>query len=103
MPVPASVALQETLTGTFRWAFDYRPLEYVSAFTSDYDASGGEFGAGEFGEDEYGDGHRARREYAGAGGDGRVFKVWFTIESTDVDDFLAIQEIGAFVKLGRFV
>lgn len=93
---------RETLTAKFRWAFDYRPLEFEADFTSEYDPSGAEWGAGEFGEDEFGDGHRSRRERVGAGGQGRVFKVWLTIESTDVDDFLSLQEIGAYVKLGRF-
>jgi len=93
---------RETLTAKFRWAFDYRPLEFSADFTSDYASSGGEYGAGEFGEAEFGDGHRSRREKVGAGGQGRVFKVWLTIESTDVDDFLSIQEVGAYVKLGRF-
>lgn len=92
-----------TLTATLRWAFDFRPLEYVAAFTSEYAASGGEFGAGEFGEAEFAEGHRSRTEKIGGAGHGQFFKAWLTLESTDVDDFLSIQEIGAYVKLGRFV
>ena len=94
---------RETLTATARWAFDYRPLEFSEAFTNDYLSSGAEFGVGEFGEDEFGTGHRFRRQYVGGMGEGQFFKLWITVQSTDVDAVVAIQEVGASVKFGRQV
>ena len=94
---------RETLTATARWAFDYRPLEFSETFTNDYESSGGEYGAGEFGEDEFGTGHRYRRQYTSGMGEGQFFKLWITVESTDVDAVVAIQEVGAMVKFGRQV
>jgi hypothetical protein len=91
---------RETLTAVARWAFDYRPLEFTETFTSDYTASGSEFGIGEFGEDEFTDGARLRRNYIGGGGEGLVVQLKVTITSTDVDDVMAIQELGAHAKLG---
>jgi hypothetical protein len=94
---------RETLTATARWSFDFRPLEFSETFTNDYVSSGGEFGAGEFGEDEYGTGHRLRKQYIAGMGEGQFVKVWITIQSTDVDDLVAIQEMGIYAKVGRFV
>ena len=94
---------RETLTATARWAFDFRPLEFSETFTNDYESSGGEFGAGEFGEDEYGTGHRFRRQYTAGMGEGQFVKLWLTIQSTDVDATVAIQEVGMSVKFGRQV
>jgi hypothetical protein len=91
---------RETLTATARWAVDYRPLEFTETFTNDYSPSGGEWGIGEFGEDEFGDGARLRRAFVAGGGEGLVVKLWVTMQSTDVDDVFAIQEVGAFAKLG---
>lgn len=94
---------RETLTATARWAFDFRPLEFSETFTNDYESSGGEFGAGEFGEDEFGTGHRFRRQYVGGMGEGQFVKLWVTIQSTDVDATVAIQEVGMSFKVGRQV
>jgi hypothetical protein len=94
---------RETLTATARWAFDFRPLEYSETFTNDYLSSGGEFAAGEFGEDEFGTGSRLRRQYIGGQGDGQYVKLWLTLQSTDVDDIIAIQELGFHTKIGRAI
>lgn len=94
---------RETLTATARWAFDFRPLEFSETFTNDYLSSGAEFGVGEFGEDEFATGHRLRRQYTAGMGEGQFFKLWLTVASTDVDAVVAIQEVGAMVKYGRFV
>lgn len=94
---------RETLTATARWAFDFRPLEFSETFINDFQSSGAEFGAGEFGEDEFGTGHRLRKQYIAGSGEGQFVKVYITIESTDVDAIVAIQEMGVFAKLGRFV
>jgi hypothetical protein len=94
---------RETLTATARWAYDFRPLEYAETFTNDYVSSGAEFGAGEFGEDEFGTGSRLRRQYIGGQGDGQYVKLWLTIQSTDVDDIVAIQELGFHTKIGRII
>ncbi len=94
---------QETLTATARWAVDFRPLEFAETFLSDFDASGGEFGSGEFGNDEFADGYRFRRQYTSGAGEGQFVQLWLTIESTDVDAFVAIQEVGIMAKLGRQV
>jgi len=94
---------RETLTATARWAFDFRPLEFSETFTNDYESSGGEFGAGEFGEDEFGTGHRFRRQYTSGMGEGQFIKLWITIQSTDVDAVVAIQEVGMMLKYGRIV
>ena len=92
---------RETLTATARWSFDYRPLEFSEAFTNDYASSGAEFGAGEYGEDEYGTGSRHRTAYTAGAGEGQYVKFWLTIQSTDVDDGLAIQELGIMARIGR--
>lgn len=94
---------RETLTATARWAVDFRPLEFSETFTNDYTSSGAEFGAGEYGEDEYGTGHRLRKQYIAGMGEGQFIKVWITIQSTDVDDKVAIQEMGIYAKPGRNV
>lgn len=94
---------RETLTATARWAFDFRPLEFSETFTNDYVSSGAEFGAGEFGEDEFGTGHRFRRQYTSGMGEGQFVKLWITIQSTDVDAVVAIQEVGMTLKYGRQV
>lgn len=94
---------RETLTATARWSLDFRPLEFSSTFTSEYDPSGAEFGIGEYGEDEFGEGLRNRRKYIAALGDGQFARLWITIESTDVDALVAIQELGVHAKLGRRV
>ncbi len=94
---------RETLTAIARWAVDFRPLEFTETFTNDFDASGAEFGAGEYGESDYGDGHRLRRQYIAGAGEGQFIKVQVALESTDVDAIVAIQEMGVFAKLGRFV
>ena len=92
---------RETLTGTFRWGFDFRPLEYFHAFSSDYIASGDEYAIGEYGEAEYGEGHRSRAEYIPLGGTGQFVKFHLTVKSDDVDAKVALQEITAYAKLGR--
>ncbi len=92
---------RETITATARWAFDFRPLEFSETFTNDFVASGGEFGAGEFGEDEFDAGHRFRRQYIAGAGEGQYVKVWITLESTDVDATVSLQELGIMVKIGR--
>ncbi len=91
----------QTLTATARWAFDFRPLEFSETFTNDSEVSGGEFGAGEFGEDEFATGFRLRRQYVSGAGDGQFVKLWITLESTDVDALVAIQECGVYAKAGR--
>ena len=78
-------------------------MEFSAAFTNDYTSSGAEFSAGEFGEDEYGTGHRLRKQYIPAMGEGQYVKLWLTIQSTDIDTLVAIQELGIVAKLGRMV
>ena len=94
---------RETLTATARWAFDFRPLEFSETFTNDYESSGAEWGSGEFGNDEFGTGYRFRRQYVGGMGEGQFVKLWITIQSTDTDDYVAIQEVGMSFKPGRQV
>lgn len=94
---------RETLTGTLRWAFDYRPLEHSLTFSSDYVSSGAEYAIGEYAEDEYGTGHRNRTEMLPLGGEGRFVKLHLTVQSYDVDDKLAITSMTAFAKPGRYV
>ena len=92
---------QETLTATARWGFDFRPLEFSETFTNDYEASGGEWGSAEFNVDEFADGYRFRRQYVAGAGEGQFVQLYVTIQSTDVDAFVAIQEVGAMAKIGR--
>jgi len=95
---------RETLTATARWAFDFRPLAFSETFTNDYeDSTTTEFGIGEFGEDEFATGLRLRKAYVSGAGDGQYFKLFITIASTDVDEIVALQELGVFAKIGRFV
>jgi hypothetical protein len=94
---------RETLTATARWATDFRPLEYAETFTNDFVSSGAEFAVGEFGEDEFGTGHRLRRQYVSGAGEGQFVKLWLTIQSTDVDATVAIQEVAIYAKLGRAI
>jgi hypothetical protein len=94
---------RETLTCTARWSYDFRPLEFSNTFTNDYSPSGAEWGSGEWGSGEFGDGHRMRRAHIAAMGQGQVLKFYLTIESTDVDDKVSIQEIGVRAKFGRHV
>lgn len=92
---------RETLTGTARWSFDFRPLEFSQPFTSDYTASGGEWGSGEWGEDEFGSGLRMRKQHIAGMGAGQFVKFYMSLQSTDVDAKVSIQEIGIRAKLGR--
>lgn len=94
---------RETLTGTVRWAVDYRPLDYSQAFTSDYVATGGEWGIGEWGEAEFGTGLRLRNERIALGQEGQYFQIYVTVGSTDVAERLSIQEMVVYVKLGTYV
>lgn len=92
---------RETLTGTLRWGFDFRPLEYSVALSSDYIASGDEYAIGEYSEAEYGEGHRSRSEHLPLGGQGQFVKLHLTVKSDDVDAKVALQEVTAYAKLGR--
>lgn len=94
---------RETLTGTLRWAVDYKPLDYSQAFTSDYTAEGGEWGIGEWGEAEFGTGLRLRNERIAMGQEGQYVQVYLTIASTDVADIVSIQELVLYLKLGTYV
>lgn len=93
----------ETVTCTLRWGFDFRPLEWSQAFTSEYVSSGAEWGTGEFNNAEFGDGLRHRKEYVGLGGDGQYVKLYLSIESTDQDKKVSLQEITLFAKPGAIV
>ena len=94
---------QETLTATARWAYDFRPLEYSETFTNDYTASGGEWGTAKFNSSEFAAGYRLRRQYIGGMGDGQYVQLWVTVQSTDVDAFVGIQEMGMHMEIGRAV
>lgn len=94
---------RETITGTLRWAIDYRPLEYSQAFTSDYTASGAEWGTGEWGEDEFGTGLRMRYDRIAMGQEGQYVQVYLTLASTDVAEVISLQELDLYMKLGTYV
>jgi len=92
---------REDLSVTTRLAFNYLPAAYEEVMTSSIETVGGEYGIGEYGEDEYGTGHRMRRQYAAGMGEGIVMQVWVVLENDDVDARIALQELGAHVKIGR--
>jgi hypothetical protein len=94
---------RETLTATARWGFNYRPLEFTETFTNDFNASGAEWGVGEFGTDEFATGLRWRRQYVAGSGEGQFVQFYVSIQSTDVDEVVSIQEMGMLYKLGRMV
>jgi len=50
-----------TLSGTIRWAKDFRPLEFSQTYSNVFVATGAEFGSGEWGSGEFGDGLRMRK------------------------------------------
>ena len=101
----ASVILYglDVLTGVFQWAFDFRPLEYSTNFTSQYVATGAEYGSGEYGIDEYGSGLRNRTERVAMANEGQYVKVYFSIVSNATDQTVVLQEITLFGKPGRLV
>ena len=89
-----------TVSGTLRWAKDYRPLEYSLSWSNTYTASGAEWGDGEWGSGEFGDGLRMRREELALFQQGQVLKFYMTLQS-DINDKVALQEFGIRAKIGR--
>lgn len=93
---------RETLTVITRWGFDFRGLEYSNTQTNDYVASGSEWALGEWNEAEWSGGIRSRRGYTPMSANGYVFKVWFSITSTDVSERAAIRRLAVFFRTGRY-
>jgi len=93
----------DTISCTLRWGFDFRPLEFSQAFTSEYTSSGSEWGTGEFSEAEFGDGLRHRREYVPMSNDGQYVRMYLSVTSTDTDAKVSLQTLTIFAKPGAQV
>lgn len=91
-----------TISGSARWGFDYRPLEFVQTYSNVYVATGAEFNDGEWGSGEFGQGLRMRKQEFAGSGEGQVVKFFITLQS-DVDLKIALQEVGVRAKQGRRV
>lgn len=92
---------RETLDGTVQWSFDFNPLSYSQTYSNDYSPEGAEWGSGEWGLGEFGDDLRMRKQHIAGRGQGQFIKVYWDLQSTDVDAKVALQEIGLRVKMGR--
>lgn len=89
-----------TLSGTARWGFDFRPLEYNQAWTSAYVSSGAEWGSGEWGSGEFGTGQRMREVTVAGMGQGQFIKYYTTFQSSTASK-IALQQLDLHVKPGR--
>jgi hypothetical protein len=90
-----------TITGTVRWAVDYRPLEFSTTFSAAYAISGSEYGSGEYSIAEYTTGLRSRDTFVGLTSEGRVIKLGFSILNPSKTSRLSLREITAYLKPGR--
>ena len=91
-----------TLSGTARWGYDFRPLEFSQAWSNVYVSSGAEWGDGEWGSGEFSEGKRMRKEHIPAMGQGQFVKFYTTIQSSTASK-LSIQELDLSAKIGRRV
>lgn len=90
-----------TITGTVRWAVDYRPLEFSTTFSSAYAVSGAEYSIAEYSIAEYTTGLRAREQYIALMSEGRTVKLSFVILNPSKTSRLALRDLTLYLKPGR--
>jgi len=89
-----------TVTVTFKWAFDFNPDFKSISKTFTGSGAGGEWGEAEWGEDEFGGGVSLRRGKVAPYKSGEYIKLG--ISAVINNAVFAIQSLDLFAKIGRY-